>query len=334
MRIAVFGYYNTRNEGDARLQQVITHMLGGQHELVFLLHHWLPPISFLREFDWILIGGGELVQRHVGIWCNTRDWITASGVRIGVMGLGAKEADARLAAEIRHIVKAAQFFFVRDAVSKRLLADDSRIQIAPDLSWGLPLPVSRTEPDNTRIAVNLGWCPATNFEPESWLEVLKERYDTEPMPFYFGGRPGVGDEQFLAQHYSRLPERFTLDPMEKCWLTVACRYHAITYAIQLRRPFVAISYDDKVERLCQQAGLSEFCLKADESGKLEAVIERARKERAEIIRKMDLFASAQEKSAALMRQTIVSTIEHSQIPAIHPVRYRLRRLMNRLAAYA
>ena len=334
MRIAVFGYYNTRNEGDARLQQVITHMLGGQHELVFLLHHWLPPISFLREFDWVLIGGGELVQRHIGIWCNTRDWIGTSGVRVGVLGLGAKEVDTRLAAEVRTILDTAQFFFVRDAVSKRLLADDSRIQVAPDLSWVLPLPANRTEPDPDRIAVNLGWCPATGFEPERWLNILKGRYNTDPMPFYFGGRPGVGDAQFLAQHYSQLPERFTLDPMEKCWLTVACRYHAITYAIQLRRPFVAISYDDKVERLCQQAGLSEFCLKADESSKLEAVIERARKERAEIIRKMDVFASAQEKSAALMRQTIVSTIENSPVPAIHPVRYRLRRLMNRLAAYA
>ena len=54
-------------------------------------------------------------------------------------------------------------------------------------------------------------------------------------------------------------------------MLVACRYHAIVFAMQLGKPFVAINYSDKVKRLVDDCGLEHLCL---ELGKHEQLPEK------------------------------------------------------------
>ena len=316
MKIVVFGYYNALNAGDDRLQYCLTRALcessitsingasGNSNNLIFLPHFMEPHAHFLRAFDWAIIGGGGLVFEKVGIWHRMKRWIGKSRLKVGAVGLGITRLPDGLNRELGDLVNAAQFFCVRDATSKRLLGDDARVQVRPDLSWMFPY-ASATQPDEGTVALNLAPCPWKNFEAKSWVEALTTE-EVRPFPLFFTEARDLG---LLRQFYGdRVPAEWTLDPLAQSEILVASRFHALVFAMQLRRPFIAIGYDDKIKRLLDEANLLDCYLETDQSAQLPTKLAWLRQNKAAVIERIDAHARAQEKAGAELLTFIRSQI--------------------------
>jgi polysaccharide pyruvyl transferase WcaK-like protein len=312
MRIAVFGYYHKRNEGDDRLQHAITDMLGDEHDLVFLRHDTLPPLTFLRTCDWVLIGGGGLIFRRMGIWRDVRRWVLRSGVRVGILGVSVGNISPDMRTDIDELASVAEFFFVRDQESRNMLGY-SNVQVGPDLSWLIPHAYI-DRPNNAGVAVNLGYCDPVGFQPEPWMHALLRLDDTlRPLPFYYSSVPRSGDYGFLAKYFDGVHPYFSIDHLTRSHVLVGFRYHAITYAIQTGLPFVAIAYDHKVRRLCSEAGLSKLCLPPEEWERLPATLDAVNTEYEKVRAHLANIRKRQCTYAAYMRSEIIRHIESPKI---------------------
>jgi polysaccharide pyruvyl transferase WcaK-like protein len=301
MKIAIFGYYNALNAGDDRLQFCITRLFQG-HTLVFLPHYLPPPVEYLQSFDWLLIGGGGLVFEQVGVWCNTARWLKQCRAKVGVLGVGVNHIFPELLNEVTNIIDASEFFYVRDCESKALL-NHPKVQVYPDLSWCFPLQregYSKANCEDSSIALNLLPCHWKNFEPEAWVAELSKT-SIHPFPLHFGQ---ARDADLLSQYYEAVPSEFSLEPLINSQLLVACRFHAIIFAMQLGKPFVAINYDHKVKRLLTEADLLECCLETDEPNLLLSKIDFVLSHQAMLQEKIAVFVQHQRLQANVLYQKI------------------------------
>ena len=307
MNIAIFGFYNSLNAGDDRIQYCLTRALRQNNTLVFLPHFQAPNPVYLRGFDWILIGGGGLVLERVGIWDGMKRWIGQSRrklrgpkVKIGVLGVGVKKLSDGLDDELRDLIEDAEFFHVRDTASKTKLGDDPRVEVSADLTWMFPY---RTEvtPQAGTIALNLAPCPWRGFEAKLWVEAL-DGEQINPLPLYFTDDRDYG---LMREFYGEaVPDEWTVEPLIQSEILVASRYHAITFAMQLRRPFVAIRYDTKVESLLEDAGLLDCMLQTNQNDQLAEKIAWMRANQVELIERIDRYATQQEQRGAQMLKFI------------------------------
>ncbi len=279
MRIAIFGYYNALNAGDDRLQYCLTYLFRrAGHQIVFLPHFEAPPVELLRTFDWAILGGGGLVFERVGVWKDMKKWIRKSGVRVGALGLGVNRLEGDLRRELEDFCAIADFVYVRDQSSKDLLGPGSRAEVYPDLSWLCPLerpsvfpapllaPRAMAGPSGVRVALNFAPCPWQPFEAEAWMRQL-EGYSILPFPLNMLGSQDLGLLEKLTG--AKLPEEFSAQPLWEAQVLVASRFHAIVFAAMLGTPFLAIAYDYKVRRLCEEMNLNRYCLdtsQAEECG--------------------------------------------------------------------
>lgn len=269
MKIAVFGFYNSLNAGDDRLQYCITKLLvHGGHRVVFLPHSEDPPINYLRRFDWILIGGGGLVFSIHGIWKGMKRWIRKSRSRVGVIGLGVNRVDEELGKELSDLVELSEFVFVRDTESKKLLNNISKVAVYPDLTWVAPFNLEtcgKYSKERFDVALNLAPCAWRKYDPIAWYESVKN-FRVAPFPMYMTESQDMGLLESLMD--TSVPKDFTLRPLLESRMLLACRYHAIVFALMNVKPFLAIAYDYKVSRLCDEIGLSELCLSTEEHFRL------------------------------------------------------------------
>ncbi|MBW4518930.1 MAG: polysaccharide pyruvyl transferase family protein [Scytolyngbya sp. HA4215-MV1] len=299
MKIAIFGYYNALNAGDDRIQYCITRLLQG-HQVIFLPHYLPPPKDYLQSFDWILIGGGGLVFEQVGIWNNTAKWIQDCKAKIGVLGLGVNHISQKLCSEVLTLIEKADFFYVRDHTSKALLNQHSKIEVYPDLTWCFPFQ-SEQQPDRIcqGIALNLLPCHWRSFDIDAWVRVLTNA-QIHPFPLHFG----INRDFDLLHTYfgDRTPQEFSLKPLMNSQLLIACRFHAIVFAMQLGKPFIAINYDDKVRRLLAEADLLECCLQTTEHHQLLEKIQFVLEHQTQLQQKIAVFNQLQHaRSQILLR---------------------------------
>lgn len=311
MKVAVFGYYNALNAGDDRLQYCVTRLLKG-HQVVFLPHYLPPPKEYLQSFDWILIGGGGLVFERVGIWINTSKWLRNCSAKIGVLGLGINHLSPELLLEVSSLIECAKFFYVRDHASQALLNHHPKVEVYPDLTWCFPLPVEQPKGEPQGIALNLLPCHWRSFDISAWVKLL-ENFQIHPFPFHFGG----GRDFDLLKSYfgDRTPSEFSLKPLADSQLLIACRFHAIIFAMQLGKPFIAINYDDKVQRLLTEADLLDCCLQTTEHPLLLAKIQFVLENQSFIQQKISVFSQKQKIYAQNLVQSIQS---HLHSPPVHP----------------
>ncbi|BAY07243.1 polysaccharide pyruvyl transferase family protein [Calothrix sp. NIES-2098] len=300
MKIAVFGYYNALNAGDDRIQYSITRLLQG-HNVVFLPHYLPPPQEYLQTFDWILIGGGGLVFESVGIWVDIKQWTKKCKAKIGIFGLGVNRVSPELLLEILHLIDYASFFYVRDQKSKALLNNHPKVEVHPDLTWCFPFSSEKITSSSNQIAINLAPCHWKDFEPEMWLKALSE-FQLSPFPLNFNINR---DFDLLKKYFGDVtPQEFTLQPLIESQILVACRFHAIIFAMQLGKPFIAINYDEKVERLLTESNLSECCLETTEYALVREKIYFILANQAQIEQKISSFVALQAEKATYLRQSI------------------------------
>lgn len=293
MNIAIFGYYNFFNAGDDRIQYCIKKNFQGNN-LVFFPHFLpAPPPQYLNTFDWILIGGGGLIIERVGIWKDMSKWLKPLKCHVGVLGLGVNNMTEDLFNELSVLLDKTTFFFVRDCKSKELLNNDPRVEVHPDLTWCFPLE-NKTETKSDCIAVNLTPCPWNDFNPDIWMQEMSARY-LIPFPLYFTKQR----DYYLLQKYfgNSVNNEFSLQPLLNAEMLVACRYHAIIFAMQLGIPFIAIAYDDKVRRLLEESNLLDLCLNTEQHYLLPQKIDYVRNNRVSITRKIAEYAVLQQNKA-------------------------------------
>jgi polysaccharide pyruvyl transferase WcaK-like protein len=302
MKIAVFGYYNALNFGDDRLQHCITRLLAG-HTVVFLPHYLPVPKSYLQDFDWILIGGGGLVFERVGIWVNMHRWLRQCRAKVGVFGLGVNRMSPELKPELDTLLAHAKFFFVRDEKSKALL-NHPKVEVFPDLTWCFPI-AHDVIPQTGGIALNLVSCPWKPYSSEAWIKTLPS-VQIHPFPFHFAKDR---DAALLSEFFPNVPSEFSLLPLLQSQLLVACRFHAIVFAMQLGKPFVAISYDDKVSRLVTESDLSECLLETTDHNLLPAKIDYVIQHQAELQHKIAAYAVQQKYLSQCLVQKLYAHLE-------------------------
>lgn len=321
MKIAVFGYYNNLNEGDDYLQYCLTRLCKqGGHEVVFLPHNRKPPSSnYLSRFDWIVIGGGGLVFSHRGIWSGMNKWIKKTKCKVGVVGLGVNSLSSSLKKEINDLISFSSFFYVRDAKSKALLSDiprgeSSKVETAPDLSWMYPLP--RKIPDVSTgdgIALNLteGAYTGKAYDPGQWVEALRKLDEKiHPFPLRMTSKH---DKGVLERNLDcSIHHRFSIQPLHNAKALVGARFHSIMFATMLRIPFVAIAYDTKVERLCDEIGLGNLCLYPDQPDLLDRKLRYVYSNYDEIVETLNVYCKTQVEEANKMKETILVHLKNKK----------------------
>lgn len=322
MNIAIFGYYNFFNAGDERIQHCLKRIFQG-HIITFFPHFLPPPhLDYLNTFDWIIIGGGGLVRERVGIWVGMSQWLKVLRANVGVIGLGVNSLTPELTSEVFSLLDYAKFFFVRDRKSKQLLNNDVRVEVHPDLTWCFPFEQSYDNVQDT-IALNITGCEG-KFKTAQWLEQLDSE-QVVPFPLYF---TKDRDYVLLTKFFGEIvPQEFTLEPLIKSKMLIACRYHAIVFAMQLGRPFVAINYDDKVKRLLVESGLNNCCLELDQSNLLKKKIRYLQVHELEIKDKVKSYAQEQIELAQVMLNKLHRRL--NQTPLVeHPRTVIKRRIKN------
>lgn len=316
MKIAVFGYYNALNAGDDRIQYCITKLCEG-NTVVFLPHYLPPPQEYLRDFDWILIGGGGLVFERVGIWVNTKQWLRKTRARVGILGLGVNRVSDELLTELSYLLERSVFFFVRDEKSKSLLNNHPKVQVHPDLTWCFPFLPSNEKATITskQIALNLVPCHWKDFEPDKWITEFKKitNFQLVPFPLNYNLKK---DLDLLKIYFENInTQEFSLQALQESEILVACRYHAIVFAMQIGKPFIAINYDEKVERLLRESNLLECGLETTEYALIREKLYFILRNRDEIHQKISSYANLQIENAKNLTKIIQSNLFENSIKA-------------------
>ena len=113
-------------------------------------------------------------------------------------------------------------------------------------------------------------------------------------------------------------------------MLIACRYHAIVFAMQLGKPLIAINYDDKVQRLLVESGLSNFCLELDQSDLLREKIKYLQAHELEVKNKVNSYAQAQIKLAQIMLDKLNNQIKKTPLIE-HPrtvIKRRIKKILH------
>ncbi|AFZ59168.1 polysaccharide pyruvyl transferase family protein [Anabaena cylindrica FACHB-243] len=331
MKIAVFGYYNALNAGDDRIQYSITRLLQG-NTIVFLPHYLSPPQEYLQSFDWILIGGGGLVFERVGIWVNPKQWIKKCKAKIGVLGLGVNRVSQDLLVDLYDLIENSEFFYVRDEQSKSLLNNNPKVEIHPDLTWCFPHPLEKNttfDSIDNKIAVNLVPCHWKEFDVPMWFKELS-KFKLNPFPLNFNQNR---DFDLLKTYFGGLtPDEFSLQPLVESQLLVGCRYHAIIFAMQMGKPFIAINYDDKVHRLLAESKLLELCLETTEYALVPEKINFILANQDKIKEKIKLFVHTQKEKSIYLTESLQKHISTTQKPQATPFNFlktNVKKILNR-----
>lgn len=303
-RIALLGYFNVRNAGDDRLREVWARLFEGSR--ISAINYVGISRRTLAAYDFVAIGGGSIINNDNSIFNDHKSFRPRFGkARMGVAGVGVTgNFDLSNSPNIRSFADYCEFFLVRDQFSFASLGG-ANIEIAPDLSWIYPIPSETVDVDK-ELAVSLApapWFP--EFRPSEWQRVLA-KYDTIPWPFYFAKQT---DTELLRDVLaSDTQSEFSRLPLYRSRIVVAARYHAVQFALQLRRPFVAVAYATKVRNFMNDVGLSDLCLEVGEAHKLDEKIELIDRNYEKVVARLDVVASKLEVEAKAVGKRLRSIV--------------------------
>lgn len=289
MNVLSFGFFNKINAGDDRLQYSITkYLVDRGHDVTFVNHNHLPHKRFLNQFDWILIGGGGLVFGHQGIWQNMRKWMRSYKGKIGVWGIGVNSLSTPLEKELNELILRSEFFFVRDDESKALLGNHPKVNVSCDLTWLYPIATRATRVQQD-IAVSFAPCTWRPFDAAVWGSSISEISDANivPWPFFYGQRRDL--EICEQMNLLNWPAEFSLDPLYNADIVIGSRFHSLVFSIMAGKPFVAVSYDHKIERLMKDLELEQLCLNTDESSSVSDAVKYIRENRALVMDRISKY---------------------------------------------
>ena len=177
MKIGVIGWWHYDNQGDLAMLAALRQALA-PHQLV-PIDIGFPPgpdsITRLNRLDFLLLGGGTLITGKPAAPFDTfEQWGDQLHCPLGVVGLGIDSIHDASWPAVRALLARAEFFYVRDRASRALLPPTAAVQVAPDLTFATPLPVSaytgRPLPGRPHGGVNLR--RTAGFDPAPWQAAL------------------------------------------------------------------------------------------------------------------------------------------------------------------
>ena len=299
MRIGLIGWYGHANEGDERMLYCIKRFFSDGD--FFVTGDWSDArrkIDELNKCDYVLIGGGGLILRNIGLQA---DLIYELRRPFGLIGVSVEAHHRSMRPFLEVVKEKAEFLLVRDAQSREYLDNHSKVIVGPDLTFLYPFD-RVNEVKNDTCGFNLrNWhywkgelhgrfhnlmqrthnrfpstersYPLSKWEPDRAVSIVKKEFkDVLPVPLYF--EDGVtNDVQVLARYFDNVPEGFDANLLGRVRYLVAMRYHALVYAAQCGIPFISLSYQPKNVTFCRDIGLDVLSVDIHRIGELEGKIQ-------------------------------------------------------------
>jgi hypothetical protein len=265
--LAIAGFFGIRNTGDEWIEHSWREISERPIEASFRIDSLSR--KRLSNFDWVLIGGGSIINRHSKIFQKGGDRLFVKGQKVGFAGISVSgQFDEEQIPALHDLIERSEFFYVRDQRSHDILSHP-KVLLGVDLSWTNPIPQQEILEDRD-VALALAPCSwKPEFDPADWVGAL-EGLALEPWPFYFDG---ARDTDLVRPFLQSIPTRFSPIPLYRSKIVVGSRFHALMFAIQANKPFVAINYDYKVRNFCEDIGLAEFCFEVAEHDRARGCVD-------------------------------------------------------------
>lgn len=261
----VLGFYHQRNAGDDRLASCLERWLVG-HDLTFLSHNELLPINFVNRFDYVILGGGSILNGHHGALTQVLTWQARLAMPIFIIGATICSLNTRMLEAIRQIADTGQRVWLRDQRSADILQARAQVTVAPDLSWLFPLnwdcPHQRVLP----AIVNLRPWKNIADHTANLHQNLGNAFTTV-YPWVLCEDPSSSDVPLSREvANTETCSGYDTSLVARAEFAVAMRYHAIIFAIQSGTPFLAIQNTRKVQCLLEELELEWAQILPDTDG--------------------------------------------------------------------
>lgn len=340
MKIALIGWSGNHNWGDERMFYCIKKFFA-KHKIVRFKSFLdaILNIDKVNSCDYVLIGGGGLVFRGFSQYVDFLNSITRP---LGCIGISIESDDLSedMIEGLELLKKKADFIYVRDEKSAKILKYHHKVIVGPDIAFLYPyspIPVINRE----SVALNLRNWFWWDLELNSWLHIRMERWEKKyplikllypfrrwspdkfvlkikimfktiyPLPFYFGEYDKT-DYVVLRKYFSRVPKKYDISLYKKSRYLVGMRLHSLIFATQIGMPFISLTYEPKNINYCISIGHPELSLNLLDYKKLPEKIRYLRNNYAYI--REDLLAYS--KSAQNQANYIFNIIEELMIKRI------------------
>ncbi len=329
VKIAALGYYGFSNLGDEAVLAGIRAALKSERlfdssEFLVLsndpaetrrLHpgagatdrwSWRGAWDSLGSTDLFILGGGSLLQDATSARSVLWYFLMASLARkrskkLLWWGQGIGPLSSPLSRKLTSILaRRADVLTVRDEKSARLLKEigaRGSIEVVADPAFALE-PTASNIPVGTILALRrwpgaaFNWAiPSTAPKPRSWV------------PMHLPGDreiPGRGELLYdWKESGATISE--TLGRFAASELVIAMRLHALIFAARCGVPFVALSYDPKVDALARAAGQEDALLNVQTvtTENLKTMVERVMQTAPERRAQLRAFASERQSAARI-----------------------------------
>jgi len=278
LKIIVIGYYGKLNAGDDLLQQSICHIFQ-EHDLLFT--SWFPGTDFLNTADLIVVGGGSIWPGNP-FFENGKKIAKQLKKPLIILGISTKNSNPDVLEQTLPLIEKSLYFHVRDSDSKKILGDDERITVGPDLYWWSPheTPVNTKSEFNNCISLNLRSWKEMEWSPDLIITATKKFANSVlPYPLYFGSlvHENQGDLQDVtlleSSGIEHVPRSFTVRNLEKSSITIAMRFHALLISMRSGQPIIGFDYHKKITSLFREINMSELCVPLNDHASLENALQ-------------------------------------------------------------
>lgn len=302
MKIAALGYYGFDNLGDeavlagirtalkteSKFEKAQFLVLSNAPESTTRLHpgtiaanrwKWREAASALSGTDLFILGGGSLLQDATSvksvIWYALMARIArAKAKRVLWWGQGIGPLQSNLSRFlVRHIANQADAITVRDEKSAELLkviGAKGSIEIVADPAFALPQgsPVAPDHFSTDSVVLALRRWRGIN---ETLIQSLQTYHastkSTWCLPMHQPEDADYMNELFGAAHqqdWRDIGIEAILGQIAVSRLVVAMRLHALVFAARCGVPFVALSYDPKVDALAKASGQEDALINVND----------------------------------------------------------------------
>jgi len=268
MRLGLLGYYQHNNVGDERILAAVEQMFAG-HTLVVTGSYAEAEqrLDELNACDFMLFGGGGLICPNSNYAALLFKKVTT---RLGCIGLGIEFRDTTNNELVTVLEDKAEFMWVRDITSAKLL--NRPTIIGSDLTFLNPYP-KIIPTANDVCGVNLRKWPM-EWDIARCKELLIGNFsDLVCLLFTL---PGAAGECDIATFHGLNLEGSIATSLPilypQCRYIVGMRYHSIVFALQSGLPFLSLAYWPKCSRFCAEAGLNDCVVDLSDIEALEAKI--------------------------------------------------------------
>jgi len=282
MHIAIVGYYGHNNAGDDRMLHCIqNHFYEHKFFIISGFGDVEAKIELINSCDFVLIGGGGLILRGFGKYAAVIDQIKP---KIGCIGISIESKHPDNQELINILLDKSEFILVRDHRSKKLLGENQKIILGPDITYLNPYETIEPISQDT-CGVNLRkwhfwhWeyggtisnylntfrsyvpriesiYPLPKWSSNDFLEITEKKFtELIPIPLYTIPKKRKSDISVLGNFFKNVPDFFEPDSYRTCRHFIGMRLHSIIFASQMGIPFLSLSYQPKNIEFCKSAGL-------------------------------------------------------------------------------